>query len=406
MRAGLVVAQVALAAAVLLGTGLLLRSFQQILSQDSGFRVDHLLAFSFEPERHVQFAGDPAAFQRELAAVRIKMGQRYEASMAEIRQLPSVKGVAVNLKPLQGGGMMQLLDIIDGPALDQLPAIQHRVVTPGYFELMDIPLRQGRLLEEKDRYGSERVCVVSESLALRYWPDGNPIGGRLTIEGREFPETLLRVVGVVGDVRMGSLEHDPGEHLYVTFDQARKGFLNNWRMDFMVKTAVDPMDLMPAIRQQLLQIEPEWLAFSETTMTRELDETLGQRRFVLSLMLGFSAAVLLLAAVGLNAVLADSVTQRTQDIGIRMAVGAGRSQILALFLREGLVLTALGLGLGVVAALGLSGIVDSMLFGVEAIDPITLLAVMLVLLLVALVASSFPAIRASRVDPILAIRTE
>lgn len=407
IRSGLVVAQVALAVIVLSGTGLLLRSFRAVLSQDPGFRVDHLLAFTVEPDRRVHFAGDPEAFQRDRAAERTEMGRRFGVVMDEIRRLPGVSAVAaVNLKPLQGGGMMQLLDVVDRPQLDPLPAIQQRVVTPGYFELMGIPLRQGRLLNERDRYGSPRVCVISESLARKHWPDGNAVGGRLTMEGREYPETILTVVGVVGDVRPGSLEGDPGEHLYVTFDQARKGFIDNWKMDILVRAVQDPMDLMPVIRQKLLEAEPRWPPFAETSMARELDATLGQRRFLLNLLLGFSAALVLLAAVGLNAVVAHSVSQQTRDIGIRMAVGAERWQIGVLYVKKSLVLAALGLCFGIPATLAVAAVVESMLYGVGTDDPVTLLSVTLAVLGMAVLAGALPAVRASRVDPSLAIRTE
>jgi predicted permease len=273
-------------------------------------------------------------------------------------------------------------------------------VSPGYFAVMGIPLRQGRVFTDLDRKGSEPVAVIDDVLARQYWPDEDPIGKRII---RDRDEPHLRIVGVVAHVHRDSLAVDSNKGVYYQALWQRPFTLAH----YVVKAeSGDGSQLTGAIREAVRSVDPTQAVYDLKTMDERVAESLGARRFALTLLGAFAVMALVLAAIGIYGVINYSVTQRTQEIGIRMALGAERVRVLRLILMEGLVLAAWGSGVGLAAAAALVRLMKSQLFGVSAFDPLTFAMTVAVLALVALLACYVPAYRAMRVDPMVALRYE
>jgi putative ABC transport system permease protein len=278
--------------------------------------------------------------------------------------------------------------------------MQYRVVAPGYFSAMQIPLLQGRLLSEQDTETSPRVVVISERLARLHFPKESPIGRRVTINDPKFGP-WEKIVGVVGDVRHWGLDAEPPPEFYVSYRQ-------HWRrfMTFTIRTDGDPLQLAAAARAEVRSFDKEIVPNRVATMEQVISISLTQKRLNL-LIIGFLAALAVgLAAFGLYSVLAYTVAQRTHEIGVRMALGAERRDILRLMLRQGVTLVAPGLALGLLGAGVATRALRSMLFGVGPTDPLTFTAITLLVATVALLACYLPARRATKVDPLGALRRE
>ncbi|HSE65937.1 MAG TPA: ABC transporter permease, partial [Gemmatimonadales bacterium] len=384
----LVVAEVTLAVVLLVCSGLLLRSLRQLFAVESGFNPSGLLTMRIQVTGH-QFDDDSAA--------KLFLNNAVTA----VRQVPGVTGAGLTSQlPLSGDVEQYGVFFEESPEKrggEQSPF--RYSVTPGYLEIMGIPLRRGRALDEHDVEGFPRVALISESLAKHRLPGVDPIGQRLTI-GDDQPYT---VVGVVGDVRQVSLAVDQADAVYTTEDQWR---FTDRAISLVVKTRGDPLSLVPAVQNAVWSVDPGQAIVRVATMDRVVAASAAQRRFALTLFEAFAIAALVLAAAGIYGVLSGSVVERTQEIGVRSALGATRANILRLVLGQGLTLTGFGVLVGLAGAAAVSQVLVAMLFGVSHLDPMTYLGAMAVLAAVGLVACAVPAWRATRVDPATTLRTE
>jgi predicted permease len=326
----------------------------------------------------------------------------HRAVLDRLRSTPGVRAaaaaVAMPFTGMDWSASFHVEGHNEGPG-DPGPHGDRAFVSPDYFAVMGIPLREGRVFTDLDRKGAEPVVVIDDALARQYWPNEDPVGRRMRL-GRD---PWWRIVGVVGHARRDSLAADSNKGLYYQpLWQRPMTFAH-----YVVKAeSGDGSQLAGAIRQAVRGVNPSQAVFDLKTMDERVAESLGARRFALTILSAFAVLALLLAAIGIYGVINYSVTQRTQEIGIRMALGAERFAVLRLVLFEGLTLAAWGAGVGLVAATALVRLLKSQLFGVSALDPVTFATTVAVLALVALAACYIPAYRAMRVDPIVALRYE
>ncbi|HVG35450.1 MAG TPA: ABC transporter permease [Pyrinomonadaceae bacterium] len=389
----LVIAEVALALVLLVSAGLLLRSMQRLFAVDPGLDTSHLLTMQ------VQTSG--RRFDKETT-------QRFfEQSLEAVRQVPGVTAAAFTSQlPLSG-------EIEDGygvhfessptgnPEADN-SAFRY-AVSPGYFETMAIPLRRGRLLNEHDVSGAPPVVLISESLAKSKFPGGqDPIGQRLRIGPNDGP--WFTVVGVVGNVKQTSLVMSQSDAVYITNTQWQL-FADKARW-LAVRSRGDAATLAPAIRQAIWSVDKDQPVVRVSTMDELLAASAAERRFALILFETFGIVALVLAATGIYGVLSGSVTERTREIGVRLALGATRRNILALVFRQGMTLTGLGIALGLGGAVAASQAIITLLYGISPLDPIAYLGVVALLVGVSVIACWMPAWRAARVDPSITLRAE
>jgi putative ABC transport system permease protein len=392
VRAGLVVAEVAISLVLLIGAGLLINSFIRLRTTDPGFDTDNMLTMSID-------LPDPkyTEFKRRSAF--------YDDLIQRVQSLPGVKSAAVttNLPLLKQGNEISIA--IEGrPALPpgQEIIITTRMVSPNYFETMGMRLLKGRALSDQDRKNTPAVVVISEGMAKRYWPGQDPIGKRISPGDPEKPEDWLQIVGVVNDVRQYQLDAQPKPQMYLTYAQV--GFYAP--RDLVVKTDVDPASLAATVRRAVWEIDKDQPVSDISTMRVILNESITKQRFSMLLFAIFAGLAMLLAAVGIYGVMSYSVAQRRSEIGIRMALGAQKFDVLKLTIGEGLKLVLIGIGLGLIGAFLLTRLMSSLLFGITATDPLTFAAISVVLVAVALIASYVPARRATKVDPLVALRYE
>jgi putative ABC transport system permease protein len=388
LRAGLVIAQLALAVALLADAGLLLKSFARLQQVEPGIRPARLLTFSLDLPR----ARYPA--REELSAV---FG-RLESALAS---QPGVRSVAVaSILPFQDNFDRIGVEIEGAPAVKggNLPEGDRYIVNPAYFGAMGIPLRSGRLFTAADRYDTPLAAVIDEVFARRAFPRGDAIGRRLKLPGRD---SLATVAGVVGHVKHYGLDRQSGGQIYMSHVQYP------WRwMNFAVRTSGEPTAFVPSARRVINSLDPSLAMYGIATMDQLMGELSQGRRFVLILIGAFAGVAIVMAAVGLYGVIAYSVTQRRQEIGIRVALGARLADVMRLVLRQGAVLTAAGVVLGIGAAVAGGKLVAGLLFDVSARDPVVFAAVATLLAVVALAASYAPARRAAAVDPVEVLRGE
>jgi putative ABC transport system permease protein len=294
--------------------------------------------------------------------------------------------------------------MIEGQALaagEANPAVSDAVVGPGYFETMRIPLRRGRYFTDRDNQDSAPVAIVSESLARHFFPGQDPIGQRIKQSGPDYKVPYMEIAGVVGDVKYTGLQKETDSAYYMPFRQnfGRQMFL-------VVRSTLGVAGLAPVLRRQIQSIDPGVTLNAVSTMQQALDTDFAQPRFNTILLALFAGIALLLAAVGIYGVIAYSVVRRTHEIGVRMALGAGRSNVLGLMMLQGARLALIGIALGLAGAFILTRLLSTLLFGVGATDPFTFAAVALGLLAVALLATFIPAHRATRISPVTALRYE
>jgi len=398
LRKTLVVAQVAFALVLLIGAGLLLASFRRVLAIDPGFRPESVVTASVTlPPGRYEENQDFIAF--------------HERSLAGIRSLPGVVSAGATTVIPFGGSYNDSVIMAEGYQMapgESLISPSKTDVTPGYFETMGIPLLSGRLFEEGDDGTAGNVILVDEQLAKKFWPDSDPVGKRMyeaeSAEDLVSPSenvTWHRVVGVVGSIRQRGLvgTDDRIGAYYFPYRQTP------WRyMTFVVRTERAPESVIAEVREVVRAVDPELPLYDLLTMEERVDQSLVARKTSILLSASFGAVALFLAAVGIYGVLAYLVSQRTREIGIRMALGGTTRSAFELVLREGAVIIALGLALGLGGALLLGGVLEQHLYGVEATDPSVLAAVSGVLAAVALLASVVPAARAASIHPVQAIR--
>lgn len=396
MRKGLVVAQVAFALILLAGAGLLLASFQQMLAVDPGFEPEGVLTGTVVL---------PGARYSDGAAIRAFTDE----ALAEIRALPGVLEAGITSQIPFGDGFSDSVILAEGYVPQPGESVispGRNYITPGYFEAMGMTLAEGRAFDGRDTGDGQDVIIIDQQLADRFFATGEVLGKRM--RGLNGPEDLLdpesgrffTIVGVVEKIRMRGLTGNdmPGAYYFPMAQQARRG------LDFAVKTAGDPTALIGVVRGVVSGIDTELPLFDIHTMQDRVSDSLTNRRTPMLLTAMFSAVALILAAVGIYGVLAYLVQLRTKEIGIRVALGSGTGDVFRLVLFEGVLIIGIGLAAGLTGAFALRRFIESQLYGVSSADPVVLLAVAGVLSAVALVACVIPARRATRIDPVEALR--
>lgn len=392
VRSLLVVAEVAISLILLIGAGLLINSFLRLRNTDPGFRSDHLLTMKVVlPEPKYGERAQRDAF--------------YSAVLNKVESLAGVKSAALTTNlPLYRQGNSISISFQDRPAPPpgQEVIITTRIVSPGYFETMGIQLIQGRPFTDQDNDKSQRAVIVSEGMARRYWPDQDVLGKRISPGNPQRLEDWFQIVGVVNDVHQFQLDTQPKPQMYLTYRQA--GFFD--LRDLVVKTEVEPTSLAATVRQAVWEIDRDQPVSNISTMEGIVAESIARQRFSMLLLGIFAAVAMVLAAVGIYGVMSYSVAQRRNEIGIRMALGAQKMDVLKLTVGSGLKLVVIGLALGLAGALLLTRLMSTLLFGISATDPLTFLSISAILIAVALLASYIPARRATKVDPLTALRYE
>jgi predicted permease len=389
-RKALVISEVALSLVLLIGAGLMIRSFWKLQNVDPGFDTSNTLTMSvaLTPIRYSEPHQQLAFFDR---------------TIEQIRAVPGVVSVGVTTTiPLAGGGSTQPFSIEGRPtgAIAEQPMAQTRYISPDYFRTLGIPLRQGRFFTDQDRDNSVPVVIISEAMAHRFWPGENPIGKRLT-PSFHAEQGAREIVGVVGDVKARGLDADASAMMYLAYRQSPRPYLS-----FVVRTASNPESLVQPVSRAIYSIDKEQALTDVQTMDQVLTQSLSGQRFNMTLLLSFAGVALLLAAVGVYGVMNYTVTLRRRELGIRMALGAAKTDVLRLVLGQGLTLTLIGVGAGLISAYALTRLMASLLYGVTATDYLTFGSVSAMLVVVGLVASYVPARRATKVNPTIALRAE
>jgi putative ABC transport system permease protein len=424
MRSALIVTEIALALVLLAGAGLLLRSFYQLNKVDPGFSYDHLLSFSLslpekkysKPQQRIDFFGNLA---RTLSA------------------LPGAQSVGLASGLPFGSSSWRNSFVVKGrpvPPPGEIPLLEGCLVTPDYFRTMGIPLRAGRYFTEQDsRLGAQasppasspqqpaahdpsalnqgatqvagvNAIIIDEEFARRYWPDEDAVGKRIRVGPVDPGTPLMTVVGVVGRVKMDRLSAESNRvQCYLPYLQFPYPFSN---MTVVIKTALEPAQMIAVARQKVQSLDPNQPIYNLRTLEQVRAESIAPERLNLTLLSLFASLALILAAVGIYGVVSYSVTQRTHEIGIRLALGARRGDVLKLVVGQGMKLALVGAAIGLVASFALTRSLKSLLFGVSTNDPLTLTAIALLLTGVALLACFVPAWRATKVDPLVPLRQE
>ncbi len=392
LRSSLVIAEVAVSFILLIGAGLLINSFMHLRNLDPGFRADHLLTLNVD-----------------LSVVRYPDTQRrvafFDEVLRRVRALPGVQSAAAagNLPFTYNGDSMGIaVEGIPDPPIDQWPDVVYRTVGPGYFATMGIPLVHGRDFNDEDTLDSALAVIVSEKTAKHYWPNEDPIGKHLKPGSTSSRSPWFTVIGVVKDVRQNDFMAEPKMQMYLTFRQVKNLMANA----LIVRTSVDPLSLASAVRNAIWSVDKDQPVANIDSMEHIVAGAVARQRFSMLLLAIFAGLALVLAAVGIYGVMSYTVAQQTREIGIRIALGAKRSDVLKMTVKQGLKLVGLGLVIGLTSAFLLTRLMSSLLFGISATDPITFLSISLVLFAVALLASYIPALRATKVDPMIALRAQ
>ena len=395
LRNILVVTEIALAVVLLVGAGLLLRSFVGLLKVDPGFAANRVVAVQAFIWNHYDQPEQRAAYTQE--------------TLANIEALPGVEaaGVTTAIPLLESSMTTSVPFVIEGqpaPPPGQEPVSQLTIASANYFSAIGAQLLSGRLFNQFDTKDAPRIALINETMAKRHWPGESPLGRKFTLKrgGRDVRGgTPLEVVGVVTDQRQDGLEKAPRPEFFMPYAQSPTGSII-----FVVRTKGEPAALLQSLKARIWASDKTQPFYAVTTMDQLLTDSLKARRFHLSLLGVFAALALALAAIGIYGVMSFTTGQRTYEIGVRMALGAQTNDIIKLVVGQGVTLTLLGLGLGLVASLALTRLLASWLYGVSATDPATFAAIALLLTVVALLACYVPARRATKVDPMIALRYE
>jgi putative ABC transport system permease protein len=391
LRGALVLAEVALALVLLVGAGLLIKSFDRLQRVDPGFNPDHVLTASIVL---------PRARYGEVVRQRAFATQLLDA----LRSTPGVQSAALASDVPMSGGASYLSFSIAGqpdPAPGVVQDAEVFVASPDYFRALGVPLRQGRLISEQDDAGAPNVVVINRAMAQRYWAGRDPLGARITVGDPADSTSWRTVVGVIGDVRHNGLSADPYPQMYAPMAQ-----MPQRAMMVVARTTGDPTGLAGALRRSVTSLDANLPVSDVMTMQERVGQSVAQPRVNVALLGLFAGVALILAAVGIYGVVSYSVVQRTRELGIRMALGARPGDVLRLVIRQAMAPALAGVAFGLVGAWGGTRLMASLLFGVSASDPVVFAAVALFLAGVALLASYIPARRATRVDPLVALQYE
>jgi putative ABC transport system permease protein len=385
-RGAMVVAEIALTIVLLIGSGLLLRSLIQLQNVDLGFNPENLLTMRVSlldinyPDRQ-------------------RVANFYKESLARIEALPEVKSASLSsAPPIVPLSNMWVTFEIEGQPSDpgREPTAQYRLITPGYFHTMEMSLIKGRAFTERDTRDATQVAIINEGFAQRHFPDADPIGRKI-VAGR----TVREIVGVVGNVRHRSLEEEADIELYVPHAQNPRGTVT-----VVIRTASDPERVVRAAQKAVWAGDSDAAVSNVMTMNQALSDVIARPRFNVFLLSIFSVIALMLAAVGIYGVMSYTVAQRTREIGVRIALGAQASDVLKLVVGQGMMLALIGVAIGIAGALGVTRLMSNRLYDVTATDPLTFIAVSGLMTAIALLACYIPARRATRVDPMVALRYE
>ncbi len=395
LRDLLMVCEVASSAALLMGAGLLIRSFVRLQQVNPGFAADHVLT--------MQLSLPPARYSG------LKVGLFYDQLLDRVSRLPGVQQAGIcRFLPLGGNDAslnFQIEGQPRGSAADQ-PRAKYRAASGGYFSALGIPLRRGRLFDDRDNQRTPKAVIINQTAARRYWPGEDPIGKRI-LSGLD-EEQWSTVIGVVGDVKHAGLDVETSPETYYHYLQVPPEAMNlaEGTMSLAVRTNADPTSVTSAVRAELRTLDPSLPVYNVQSMQDVLYGSVAQPRFRTFLISAFAALALVLAALGLYGVVAHSVSQRIPELGVRVALGAEPGNILRLVLFHAAGLAAIGLAIGIGASVAGGRIVSRFLFGIQPADPLTLALVCLIILAVALAASLGPALRAARVDPAITLHAE
>jgi putative ABC transport system permease protein len=403
-RSILVASEMALAVILLVGAALMIRTFVGLRSVQPGFDPHNVITMQ------TSLSGGKYDSTAKVDNLAHQVVQRIES-------LPGVQSSAATIMlPIEGG--IDLPFLVEGrpPAKGDLYTgdEQWRAVSPHYFTAFRIPLLRGRTFEDRDTGKSERVVIINQAMANKYWPKDNPVGQRIMIGGSalgpDFAEPVREVIGIVGSVRENGLSNSDQGVMYIPQAQTTDGLTKLANsvlpMSWAIRTSNDPSALNAAIQREIMAVDGQLPISKIRTMEQVVSESTARQNFNMLLLSIFAGLALLLAAIGIYGLMSYTVEQRTQEIGIRMALGAGRGDMLKLIVRQGMLLAGIGVAIGLAAAFGLTRLLASLLFGVKTTDPATYAAVALVLITVALFASYVPARRATKIDPLIALRYE
>jgi putative ABC transport system permease protein len=394
LRQALVVSEIAVALALLIGAGLLINSLWRLLNVNPGFNPERVVT--------MQVASPPGVASKE--GKEKQPAVFFRDVVSRVEAVPGVQSASViNTTPLAGEGSMTRFTIENRPPVSpaDVPMVSYRVVGPEYFRVMDIRLLQGRHFIEADGPDSTAVVIINETLARRFWPNASPIGQRIRRGGLDGFGPWYMIVGVISDVRTFGIEADPRPEIFIPHAQF------SWpQMTLVARTAGDPSQLVNAIRAQIRSVNQNILITGAQTMEQLLSGSVAARRFTMALLSVFAGLALILAAVGIFGVMSYAVTERTREIGIRMALGARAGDVVKVIVRQGMKLALIGVVIGLAASFALTPLMSSLLFGVSPTDPVTFIVLAFLLAAVALAACHLPARRAAKVDPMVTLRYE
>jgi len=392
MRNALLVLQVALALVLVISAGLLTRTFFSMLGADGGFNPERVLTF-----------------QLSLPALKYPDQEHivplFRNALERLRSIPGVQSAGVGeTVPMGGEGESTVIRFTDTPVTNQkeLPFANYTIISPGYLASVGTPLLRGRDFSEGDTADSLPVAIVNAAMEKKYWRGRSAMGEHVGAGSKRFP--LLTIVGVVADVKHISIREETAPEMYVLYAQKQWPSMLNMRV--ALRTRTDPASMTASVREAIRSVDPDLPLAKVATLTSLVSDSLSQPRFSMFLLASFGLLALLLASIGIYGVISYSVMQRTQEIGIRMALGAERRSVFGMVLGQGARLALLGIGIGLIGALAVTRTMASFLYGVQATDPPTFAAVSLLLAVIALLACYLPARRATRVDPIVALRHE
>jgi putative ABC transport system permease protein len=393
---GILVGEIALALVLVIATGLLARTLVRMLRSDAGFRAEHVVTFelTLPPSRYPDVDAMTRAYDRALAAIRATPGV---ASAGLVSAVP------------MGGAPDSTVIRIAGRAAatagEEQPFANYSFASPEYFAALGGRMRRGRAFLDTDRAASAPVAIINEAMAAKYWPGIDPIGRQVGVANPKWP--LRTVVGVVADVKHYSLKETPAPEMYVPYTQNEIGIWPPMRtLQAAVRGDAPPEALLSGIQRALKAVDPDLPVAHASTLTRLVQDATAPARFSVLLLAAFGGLALVLATIGMYGVVSYSVVQRTREIGVRLALGARRGQVFAMVVGRGSRLAGFGVGIGLVVALGATRLLRGLLYGVQPTDPLTFAGVAALLIVVAVIACAVPARRATRVDPMIALRGE
>jgi predicted permease len=396
IRNGLLILQMALALVLVVSAGLLLRSFYQMLHATTGFDATHVVTFELPLPTSLRYQDTN------------RMAQTYGDVLEQLKAIPGMQSVGfASVVPMGGDTDSTIIRIPGRPLTKQTdaPGANYQFVSPGFFRAIGTPLEQGRDIATSDILTSQPVTIINRTMAEKYWPGQDPIGKQVGVGMVRIP--LRTIIGVVADTKQTSLREQPSPEMYVPYTQNEiKIWPSMQTMQYALRLRGDANGIEEQVRRAVNEVDPDLPLAQFTELQTMVDASMAADRFALLMLSGFGLLALVLASVGMYGVISYGVLQRTSEIALRMALGAGRGKILGMILREGGSLAIAGIGIGLVAAWMTTRVMERFLYGVKAADPVTFAAVVLILIGVALLACWVPARRAMRVDPTVALRCE